>query len=205
MEEILIKAETRVGKGKSLAKKIRKEGNIPAILYGKDIESLPIAISVKDWEKLRKQLKRNTILTMKLPDSAGTTDRPVMVKNVQRTVIGDTINHIDFLQVSMERKIELEIPIFLIGTAKGLKDNGIVEQHLRTVMAECLPSQIPDRIDVDITDLGIGDSIHVHEIAMPGVKFLENQDVAIVTIIHPSGEEKALTEETVVAEEKKEG
>jgi large subunit ribosomal protein L25 len=204
MEEILIKAETRKGKGKSLAKKIRKDGGIPAILYGKDIESLPITISLKDWEKLRKQLKRNTILTMKLPDSAGTAERPVMVKTVQRTVIGNTICHIDFLQVSMKRKIEVEIPIFLTGTAIGLTDNGIVEQHLRTVMAECLPSQIPERIDIDITNLGIGDSIHVHEIAMPDVKFLENPDVAIVTIAHSAGDGKALTEETVVAEEKKE-
>jgi len=204
MEEILINAETRKGKGKSLAKKIRKDGGIPAILYGKDIESLPITISIRDWEKLRKQLKRNTILTMKLPESAGTMERPVMVKTVQRTVIGNTICHIDFLQVSMKRKIEVEIPIFLTGVAIGLKDNGIVEQHLRTVMAECLPSQIPERIDVDITNLGIGDSVHVREIAMPDVKFLENPDVAIVTIAHSAGEEKALTEETVVAEEKKE-
>jgi large subunit ribosomal protein L25 len=205
MEEILIQAETRKGKGKSLAKKIRREGGIPAILYGKDIESLPIKISTREWDKLRKQIKRNTILMMKLPESTGTADRPVMVKHVQRTVIGDTICHIDFLQVSMKRKIEVEIPIFLTGTAKGLQDNGIVEQHLRTVMAECLPSQIPERVEIDITELGIGDSVHVHEIAMPDVKFLENPDVAIVTIIHASGEEKALTEETVVAEEKKEG
>jgi large subunit ribosomal protein L25 len=204
MEEILIKADTRTGKGKSLAKKIRKEGGIPAILYGKDIKSLPITISLKEWEKLRKQLKRNTILTMKLPESAGAADRPVMVKNVQRTVIGNTICHIDFLQVSMERKLEVEIPIFLTGTAIGLKDNGIVEQHLRAVMAECLPFQIPEKVDVDITNLGIGDSVHVHEISIPGVKLLENPDVAIVTIIHPTGEEKALTEETLVAEEKKE-
>jgi large subunit ribosomal protein L25 len=202
MEEILIKAETRKGGGKSLAKKIRKDGGIPAILYGRDIESLPITISIRDWEKLRKQLKRNTILTMKLPESTGAAERPVMVKTVQRTVIGSTISHIDFLQVSMKRKIEVEIPIFLTGTAEGLKYNGIVEQHLRTVMAECLPTNIPEKIDIDITNLGIGDSIHVHEIAMPDVKFLENPDVAIVTIAHPAGEEKALTEETVVAEEK---
>ncbi|MCX5806258.1 MAG: 50S ribosomal protein L25 [Proteobacteria bacterium] len=205
MEEILIEANVRNGHGKSLAKKIRKEGGIPAVLYGRDIESLPITISLKDWEKLRKQLKRNTILTMKLPDSTGTADRPVMVKNVQRTVISNTICHIDFLQVSMKRIIEVEIPIYLTGTPIGLKDGGIVEQHLRTVMAECLPSQIPEKFEVDITNLGIGDSVHVHEISMPGVKLLENQDVAIVTVIHAAGEEKALTEETVVAEEKKEG
>jgi len=205
MEEILIKAKSRTGKGKSLAKKIRKEGGIPAILYGRGMESLPIIISAREWGKLHKQLKRNAIITMQLPDDSGAENRPVMVKNIQRTVISDNICHIDFLQVSMERKIEVEIPIHLTGTAIGFKDNGIAEQHLRTIMVECLPFKIPEKVDVDITNLGIGDSVHVHEISIPGVKMLENQDVAIVTIIHPAGEEKALTEESIVTEEKKEG
>jgi large subunit ribosomal protein L25 len=205
MEEILIKAETRSEKGKSVAKKIRRQGGIPAILYGKDIESIPITISLKDWEKLRKRLKRNAILKMELPGSVETGTRPVMVKNIQRTLIGDSINHIDFLQVSMERKVEVEIPISLIGEAKGLINGGIIEQHLRTVMAECLPSQIPEKVDVDITDLDIGDSVHVHEISIEGVKLLENPGVAIVTIIPPTAaEEKAVAEETVIVEEKKE-
>jgi large subunit ribosomal protein L25 len=205
MEEILIRAETRAGKGKSVAKKIRRQGGIPAILYGKDIESIPITISLKDWEKLRKRLKRNTILKMELPGSVETGSRPVMVKKIQRTVIGDSINHIDFLQVSMERKVEVEIPIYFIGEAKGLVNGGIIEQHLRTVMVECLPSQIPEKVDVDISDLDIGDSVHVHEISIPGVKLLENPGVAIVTIIPPTGgEEKVVTEETVVEEKKEE-
>jgi len=204
MEEILIKAETRSGKGKSAVKKIRREGGIPAVLYGKDTESIPLTVSLKDWEKLRKRLKRNAILKMELFGGV-TGSRPVMVKNVQRAVIGDFIDHIDFLQVSMERKVEVEIPIYLIGESKGVVDGGIVEQHLRTVMAECLPSQIPEKVDVDITNLGIGDSVHVHEIAIEGVKLLENPGVAIVTIIPPTtGEEKVVAEETVVAEEKKE-
>ena len=205
MEEILIKAETRVGKGKSAVKKIRRQGGIPAVLYGKDVESIPLTISLKDWEKLRKHLKRNTILKMELPGSVDTGTRPVMVKNIQRTVIGDSINHIDFLQVSMERKVEVEIPIYLTGEAKGLVNGGIIEQHLRTVMAECLPSQIPEKVDIDITDLDIGDSVHVHEISIEGVKLLENPGVAVVTIIPPTAaEEKVVTEETVIVEEKKE-
>jgi large subunit ribosomal protein L25 len=205
MEEILIKAETRTGKGKSAVKKIRRQGGIPAVLYGKDVESIPLTISLKDWEKLRKRLKRNAILKMELPGSAETGARPVMVKNVQRAVIGDRINHIDFLQVSMERKVEVEIPIYLTGEAKGLVNGGIIEQHLRTVMAECLPSQIPEKVDIDITNLDIGDSVHVHEISIEGVKLLENPGVAIVTLIPPtSGEEKAVTEETVVEEKKEE-
>ncbi|OGP65255.1 MAG: hypothetical protein A3K22_03140 [Deltaproteobacteria bacterium RBG_16_42_7] len=205
MEEMLIKAESRKGKGKSVAKKIRNQGGIPAVLYGKDIASLPITISLKDWERLRKRLKRNTILKMELPDNGGVQNRPVMVKKIQRTLIGDKICHIDFLQVSMERKVEVEIPIYLTGEAKGFVNNGIIEQHLRTIMVECLPSQIPEKVDVDITNLDIGDSVHVHEISIPGVKLLENQNVAIVTVIPPTGgEEKAVTEEVVVEEKKEE-
>ncbi len=204
MEELLIKAEARKGKGKSIAKKIRRQGGIPAVLYGKDIESMPITISLREWERLRKRLKRNTILKMELPEAGNVVSRPVMVKNIQRTIIGDNICHIDFLQVSMERKIEVEIPIYLVGEAKGLVDNGIIEQHLRTIMVECLPSQIPEKVDIDITNLGIGDSFHVHEITIPGVKLLENADVAVVTIIPPTAEEKAVTEETVVEEKKEE-
>ena len=200
MEEISITAETRKGKGKSFAKKVRKEGGIPAILYGKDTESIPITISLREWEKLRKRIKRNTIFKMEIPGIEGVKSRPVMVKNIQRTIIGDRINHIDFLQVSMERKVEVEIPVYLTGDAKGLVNNGIIEQHLRTMMVECLPSQIPEKVDVDISDLDIGDSVHVHEISIPGVKLLGNPDVAIVTIIPPTVEEKAVTEEVVVEE-----
>ncbi|MCX8021659.1 MAG: 50S ribosomal protein L25 [Syntrophorhabdaceae bacterium] len=204
MEEFVIKAEIRKGSGKIVARKLRKEGFIPAVLYGKSMPSLPISISVNDWEKLRKRLKRNTIINMELPDNGGVKREPVMVKDIQKSVIGDKIKHIDFLHVSMERKMEVEIPINLIGTAKGTINNGIVELHLRTIMVECLPSQIPDKVDIDVTNLDIGDSIHVHEIQIPGVKLLEHPDVAIVTVIPPTGEEKAVTEETLV-EEKKEG
>lgn len=202
MEEILVKAERRKGRGKSLARKLRKEGKIPAILYGKDTEPLSITVYLKEWERLSRHRRRNMILKMELQNNGDVESRPVMVKDIQREFLSDNVLHIDFLQVSMERTVQVEIPIHLVGQAKGVIDSGIIEQHLRTIMVECLPAQIPEKIDVDVSDLGIGDSFHVHQISIPGIKLLEGLDVAIVTVIPPAAEEKPVVEEEIAEPEK---
>jgi large subunit ribosomal protein L25 len=204
MEEILLRAETRKGTGKGFARKLRREGNIPAVLYGRDVETVPIKISEKEWVTLMRRVRRNVILTMELHGDKGVESRPVMIKKIDTGFLGDDINHIDFLQVSMERTIEIEIPIHLTGLAKGVTDNGIVEQHLRSIMVECLPTQIPEQIEIDVTNLDIGDSIHVSDISLSGVKLLEHMDVAVVTVIPPELEEKPVAVEELEAE-KKEG
>lgn len=202
MEEILVKAERRKGRGKSLARKLRKEGKVPAILYGKDTEPLSITVYLKEWERLSRHRRRNMILKMELQNNGDVESRPVMVKDIQREFLSDNVLHIDFLQVSMERTVQVEIPIHLVGQAKGVIDSGIIEQHLRTIMVECLPAQIPEKIDVDVSDLGIGDSFHVHQISIPGIKLLEGLDVAIVTVIPPAAEEKPVVEEEIAEPEK---
>ncbi|HOE18993.1 MAG TPA: 50S ribosomal protein L25 [Syntrophorhabdaceae bacterium] len=207
MEKIFIKADIRAEKGKSVAKRLRKEGRIPAVLYGREVDPLAISVSTKDWEKLGKQLKRNVILNMEVHGLKKKADeRPVMIKYVQKSVLKNEILHIDFLQVSMERTVEVEIPIHLIGRSKGEANDGIVEQHLRSIKVECLPTQIPEKIEIDITDLDIGDSYHVSQISIPGVKLLEHTGVAVITIIPPTVEEKpaAVEEVAAVEPEKKE-
>ena len=204
MEQLLIKAERRSDKGKSVSRKLRKLGRIPAILYGREVEPLPITISAREWTVLGRQVKRNAILDMELLAQGGATEhRPVMIKEVQRELLSDGVLHIDFLQVSMTNMIEVEIPIHLIGEAKGIEREGIVEQHLRSIRIESLPDQIPEALEIDVSDLDIGDSFHVSQIIMPGVKLLEAPDVAIVTIAHGGIEEKA-EEATEVEVEKKE-
>jgi large subunit ribosomal protein L25 len=204
METVLIKAEKRTGRGKSFAKKLRHEGRLPAVVYGRDMEALAISVSSREWDKLSKHVRRNVILTMEIERDGQTETRPVMVKDVQWGFLRAKILHLDFLQVSMERMIEVEIPIVFIGEAKGIENNGVVEQHLRTIMVECLPTKIPETINIDISDLDIGDSFHVHQISIPGVKLLEHQDVAIVTISPPKAAEKAAAVEEPEKVEKKE-
>jgi large subunit ribosomal protein L25 len=210
MEQILIRADKRDVKGKGVARKLRKDGKIPAVLYGRGLESVSITVLSKDWEKLGKQTRRNVIFNMELHGDKDVENRPVMVKEVQKGFLRGKVLHIDFLQVSMERTIEVEIPIHLKGKSKGEVNGGIIEIHLRSMRVECLPTQIPEEIAIDISDLEIGDSFHVNQISIPGVKLLEGSNVAIVTIIPPAVEEKAVAEEAAVeseegkAEDKKE-
>ena len=108
----------------------------------------------------------------------------------------------------MEREVQVEVPIHFTGIPEGVVKGGVVEQHLRVVMVECLPGQIPEKIDLDISKLDIGDSIHVNEISIPGVKLLDHPDVAIVGVTPPQAEEKveaaAPTEEPAEKEKEKE-
>ncbi len=190
MEEIRIKAETRTERGKGPARKLRSQGTIPAILYGRDVQPVALTISSKDWRRLETHARSNAVIKMELTEGGSAQERPVMIKNVQKGPVDQKVLHIDFLQISMERAVQVEVPIHLVGTAAGVVNGGVVEQHLRTVMIESLPGQIPERIDVDISALEIGDSIHVREISMPGVKLLDPPEVAVVGITPPEAEEK---------------
>ena len=196
MEQVFIQAEKRNDTGKSIARKLRKAGRIPAVLYGREVEPLSISVSAREWSVLGRHVKRNAILDMELTDAGKAEHRPVMIKEVQREFVGDRVLHIDFLQVSMTRMIEVEIPVHLKGEAKGIAKDGIVEQHLRSIKIECLPTQIPEVLEIDVTDLDIGDSFHVSQISLPGVKVLEGADVAIVTVAHGGVEEKPAEAET---------
>jgi large subunit ribosomal protein L25 len=188
MEEIRIQAEKRIGTGKGMARKLRQNGAIPAIVYGKDVDPLSLTISDRQWKLVQNHVKSNTIIRIEVKDGDTTEERPVMLKEAQRAVTGKVL-HVDFLQVSMERMVQVEIPIHLTGDPIGVTKGGVIEQHLRTIMVESLPGQIPDSLQVDISELDIGDSIHVSEILLPGTRLLEHPDVAIVGVTPPEREE----------------
>jgi len=190
MEEIRIKAEARKGRGKGPARRLRREGTIPAVLYGKDVEPLALAISSRDWWLLETHARSNAVIKMEVTDGTKVQERPVMVKNVQKRPVDDKVLHVDFLQVSMERAVQVEVPIHLVGNPVGVVNGGVVDQHLRVAMIESLPGQIPEFIEVDISNLDIADSIHIHEISLPGVKLLDAPDVAVVGVTPPEAEEK---------------
>ncbi len=204
MEQVLIKADTRNGKGKGIARKLRREGRIPAVLYGRSVEPVSITVSSRDWDNISRHMKKNVILDMEISGGQGVENRPVMVKEVRKDALGTNVLHIDFLQVSMERTVEVEVPIHLKGKSKGEVMGGIIDIHLRSVKVECLPAQIPEEIVIDVADLEIGDSVHVEDISLPGVKMVEHGDIAILTLIPPTVEEKKIEEEVAEATETKE-
>ena len=190
MEEIRLKAEKRGQGGKNPTRRLRKEGIIPAVLYGKDVEPLHLGISAKEFRLIQRHVKSNTIIKMDLDKNGGTEERPVMLKAMQRAPIKDVILHIDFLQVSMERVVQVEVPIHFVGEPEGLAKGGVIEQHLRSIMIESLPGQIPEKIEIDISALDIGDSIHISDLNLPNIKLLAPPNVAIVGVTPPQAEEK---------------
>ncbi len=200
MEQVLIKADRRSATGKGVARKARAVGKIPAVLYGGGVDPVSITISSKDWDKITRHMKRNVILDMEIHGGASIENRPVMVKEVQRDGLGTKIMHIDFLQVSMEKTVEVEVPIHLTGKSKGEVLGGVIDVHLRSIKVECLPGQIPEEIVIDMTELDIGDSVHVSDIALPGVKLIEHGDVAILSVVPPTVEEKKAATEEAAAE-----
>lgn len=200
MEQVLIKADRRSATGKGVARKARAAGMIPAVLYGGGVDPVSITISSKDWDKITRHMKRNVILDMEIHGGASVENRPVMVKEVQRNGVGTEIMHIDFLQVSMEKTVEVEVPIHLSGKSKGEVLGGVIDIHLRSIKVECLPGQIPEEIVVDLTELDIGDSVHVSDISLPGVKLIEHGDVAILSVVPPTVEEKKVATEEAAAE-----
>ncbi|MCK9228334.1 MAG: 50S ribosomal protein L25 [Syntrophorhabdaceae bacterium] len=207
MEQVLIKADRRNSTGKGVARKFRAAGRIPAVLYGTNVEPVAITISARDWDYITRRIKRNVIFDMEIREGDTIDKRPVMVKEIQRDGLGTNIMHIDFFQVSMERTIEVEVPIHLTGKAKGEVLGGIVDVHLRSIRVECLPRQIPEEITLDVSELDIGDSIHVSDISLPGVKLVEHGEIAILSIIPPTVEERRGAEEApeaAAAEEKEE-
>lgn len=190
MEGLVVNAEMRTKMGKSAARKLRLQGKIPAVVYGKDVKPLHIFVDLREWRKLQRQIKKTMVLNLRLRKDGDYEERPVMLKDIQYDYLGDNILHIDFLQVSLERPVEVDIAIHLVGEPIGVKRGGIVEQHLHTVTVECLPTNIPERIDVDISNLDIGDSIHLNEIDIPGLRIVGALDVAIATIVPPTSEEE---------------
>ena len=127
-------------------------------------------------------MKSNTIIKMDLDKNGATEERPVMLKAMQMAPIKDVILHIDFLQVSMERAVQVEVPIHFVGAPEGLAKGGVIEQHLRSIMIESLPGQIPEKIEIDISALDIGDSIHISDLNLPNIKLLAPPNVAIVGV-----------------------
>ncbi len=191
MAEPRIQAEGRGGRGKGPARRLRMSNRIPAVVYGRDVEPVAVSVSSKEWRVLEAHVRTNAVIKMDLSSGGVVQERPVMVKHVQKGILDESVLHIDFLQVSMERAVQVEVPVHLIGEPVGVKKGGVVDQHLRVVMVESLPGQIPEKIDIDISGLDIGDSIHINEISLPGVKLLDHPDVAVVGVTPPEAEEAA--------------
>ncbi|MBW8861683.1 MAG: 50S ribosomal protein L25 [Acidobacteria bacterium] len=198
--EAILDAEARDTFGKNEARRTRRAGKVPAVLYGGDGGSAtPIAVAPKALLKiLHSEAGQNTLISMKL---AGAGDTRVLVKDFQLDPITHEVLHADFYRVAMDKLLQVTIPIQVIGEPKGVKQQGGVLEHIRREIAiECLPGDIPEHITVDVSELMLHQGVRVRDIATnPKWTPVSDAELMLVHVIMPKAEEVATTTETAAA------
>ncbi len=190
MEELFLKAENREGRGKGFARRLRRKGFIPAIMYGEG-ELLPLALDAKELRQaLRTEAGENALMKLKVAGEESK-DRTVMVRELQVDPIRGDLIHADLVRISMEKEVEVEVPIELTGKPKVLVlvAGALLSQLVNALKVRCLPVHIPKSVTVDVENLEIGEALHVSDIATP----------AEVTVLNEPSE--AVASISVVAEE----
>ncbi len=191
METKSLNVELRSKTGKGISRQLRRDGRIPAVVYGKGID--PSAISL-DQRELMKLLSgdggMNSLIT--LNGGEGLSGSVVIVSDLVVDPLKGTPKHADLHKVNMDEKVRVEVTIRLKGTCKGVKDGGLLDFVKHTVEVECLPAIIPAHIDLDITTLTIGHSIHVSDLQLPAnVRLLDDQKASVVSVLGKAKEEAA--------------
>ncbi len=195
-KQVKLKAEPRATVGRSAVRKLKAHGVIPAIIYGGKEKPQPLQVSARDINAMMSHASGENVL-VELEIAGEKSNRTALVQEVQHSPVRGDIVHIDFHAISMDETIQAEVPLEPIGVPNGVKNfGGLLEQSLRVLEIECLPRDLPDRLTVDVSQLNIGDSIHVRQIQLPsGVTSKVQPDLTVFSVLAPTVEE-----EPVVAE-----
>jgi len=203
MEKRKLKVKLRDRTGKEYVKKLRKNGVLPAVLYGPHLKkSLPLQIDIKELRSFLSQSDKAKIITLEITDQKTDKQHNVIIKDSQRDLIKGDLQHLDFYAVTRGETVTTTVPISFVGKSQGEKIGGIVEHLVRELDLECLPKDLPSIIEVDITSLGLGDSLSVGDIKVPsGIKVLTHPQELVVSVVSPVKEEEVKVEEKEAAEE----
>ncbi len=196
MEQKTLSVVERTEFKKGPAKKLRSEGMIPAVVYG-HTDPLHIAVNANEFAKKFKVVTENTVIVLDL----GKETREVLVKAIDEDIVTETVKHIDFYEFERGKTLKTHVPVHLVGNAIGAKEGGTVEHMLHELEIECLPKDLPEAIEVNIEALGMGESIHIADVAVAeGIKVLHPEDQTVVVVSAP----KAAVAETEDEEEETE-
>ena len=183
MAEKKLKANLRDGGGKGSARKIRAQGLVPAILYGHGMDPVKVAIDDRElYHVLHTEAGTNVLVDLHVEKD----QHLAMPREIQRDHIRGQFLHVDFLVVRRDERITVDVPVHLIGESHGVKEGGVVEHHLWDLKVECVPTNVPQSVEADITRLGIGDSLSVADIRIPGnATVLTPLEETIVSVVPP--------------------
>jgi len=207
MSDTILTVEKRQKTGKSYARAVRRDGKIPGVFYYHGNEAVPLIIEAKT---MRNILASNpALITLQMDDGS---TREAIIREIQRDPVTDKIHHVDFMGIKRGVKITATVPVRWHGEALGLKAGGILEYLIRELEIECLPKHLPEKLDVDISHMNIGDSIHVGDLEFENIRILTGADATLINIRLPKvaiseaveAEEEEVEEEAEEAEAEKE-
>lgn len=192
MDKRTLSVVKRTSVGKNPVSALRKEGLIPAVMYGHS-ENILFSVNEREFGKKFKVISENTIIDLK----DGNDVYHVLIKDFQEDVLKGEIVHLDFYEVEKGKVLHTTVPMHVEGTAAGVKLGGNIETLLHEIQVECLPKDIPAAITVNVEALNIGDSIHVRDLTAPaGVKFLASEEQVVTHVTKAGGSSEAAEEET---------
>jgi large subunit ribosomal protein L25 len=192
MSDAILIALNRTETGDGPAKRLRAGGRVPAVVYGLDAGTVSVSVPARDLDHiLHSASGSNTLITLKVDDASQLT----LARQVHRHPVRGTVLHVDFIRVRADQTIEAEVSIQFVGEAEGVRNGGLFEQSLFSLTVEALPRDIPNAFEHDISELVIGDSIHVRDLAVPaGVVVLQEEDAVVAHISLPRAVEEEVAE-----------
>lgn len=200
MATVSLSANSRDGTGKGAARTLRTQGQVPAVIYGHGRDPQPLALNARDLDKMLSHIQaESTVIEV----TVGGQTAKTLIREIQRHPIKRQILHVDFQALVAGEKVTVSIPIVLIGIPEGVRlEGGVLDQTLRELEIEVDPSSIPDRVELDITNMVIGDSKHVSDLSIPpGVEVLDDPETSVAVLAAP----RAVIEEVAAVAEPIEG
>ncbi|MBA2292912.1 MAG: 50S ribosomal protein L25 [Gemmatimonadales bacterium] len=200
MDEVTLAAESRTMTGKGAARSLRREGKVPAVIYGHGRDPIALSLDARSLGRLLDRIGGETALIDVAVDGAA----PVkaLVREVQRNPVRRVdVIHLDLYAVVAGEPITVEVAVHVVGTADGVRNHGGVLEHiLHRLSVRVLPGDIPEHIDVDVSHLAVGDSVHVSELSVPKCEILNDGELSVVTVVAPRVEVEPVVEEDASAE-----
>jgi len=189
LKQLELNATLRAETGNGPARRLRGQGMIPAVLYGPATSPVMLAVIARDFEHVvQKGNIRRTIFALNLEGSSSAA-KPAVVKELQRNPVSGKFLHVDFYEIDLHRKLRVMVPVVIRGKAKGEEDGGMLQIIEREIAVLCLPSEMPEALEVDVTELGIGGTLHVNDITLPsGAELPPGGNYTVLTVVSPKAE-----------------
>ena len=187
MKEATLQLSSRESSGKGAARKLRMKGQVPGIIYGPEVKPVSVTVAEAELSRLLRQYYGTNVLLSLDIDGKGPSKQKAIVRDIQRDPVRGELLHVDFHQISMTKPLHIKIAVHLHGIPEGVKNSGGILQHaVRDLDITCLPTNIPESVEIDVSALGIHGNIHVRDISIPNATILNDPDQTIVSVVAPT-------------------